>query len=75
MYSTYVYKENRTNGKQQLPFVCCKRKTETANFPLFAAKGNGKWKFVFLGRQTINSHQNCCCSQHAHLCMEQIIGA
>jgi hypothetical protein len=28
--------------------------TETANFRLFAANGNGKWNFVFLGWQTIN---------------------
>jgi hypothetical protein len=27
---------------------------ETANFRLFAANGSGKWKFVFLGWQTIN---------------------
>jgi hypothetical protein len=49
--------ENRTNGKQQLLFVCCKRKTETANFRLFAANRNGKRKFVFLGQQMINGIQ------------------
>jgi hypothetical protein len=40
--------------KRQLPFVCGKRKTEAANFLLFAenGNGNGKRKFVFLGRQT-----------------------
>jgi hypothetical protein len=32
-------------GKRQFPFVCCKWKTETANFRLFAANGNEKWKF------------------------------
>jgi hypothetical protein len=26
-------------------------KTETANYRSLAANGNGKWKFVFLGRQ------------------------
>jgi hypothetical protein len=31
--------ENGTNGKWQSPFVCCKWKTETANFRLFAANG------------------------------------
>jgi hypothetical protein len=41
-------------GKQQLPFVCCKQKSETANFRLFSA--NGKWKFVFLGQQMINGN-------------------
>jgi hypothetical protein len=30
--------ENGTNGRQLLPFVCFKRKTETENFCLFAAK-------------------------------------
>ncbi len=49
--------ENRTNGKQQLPFVCCKQNTETSNFRLFAANRKRKRKFVFLGRQTINSNQ------------------
>jgi hypothetical protein len=37
------------NRKMQLPFVSCKRKTETENFRLFAANGNGKRKFIFLG--------------------------
>jgi hypothetical protein len=46
--------ENGINGKQQLPFICCKWKTETANFPLFSA--NGKQKFAFLGQQTINGN-------------------
>jgi hypothetical protein len=36
------------NGNGKLLFVCCKRKTAMANFRLFAANGNGKWKFVFL---------------------------
>ncbi len=29
-------------------------KTEIANFRLFAANGNGKFKFFFLGLKTIN---------------------
>ncbi len=33
------------------------QKTETVNFRLFVANGNGKQKFVFLGRQTINSNR------------------
>jgi hypothetical protein len=36
--------ENGTNGKQQLPFICCKRKTATANFRLFAANGKREWQ-------------------------------
>jgi hypothetical protein len=39
----------------QLLIVCCKPITEMANFHLFAANGNRKWKFVFLSQQTINS--------------------
>ncbi len=39
----------RINGKWQ-PFVFCKQKMETVNFRLFAANGNGKRMFVFLGR-------------------------
>ncbi len=51
----YIYMENRTNRKRNFPFVCCKWKTETANFCLFAAYG--RRKFVFLGQQTINSNR------------------
>jgi hypothetical protein len=29
---------------------------ESANFTLIAANGNGKRRFVFLGRQTINGN-------------------
>jgi hypothetical protein len=29
--------ENGANEKQQFTFVCCKQKTEKANFQLFAA--------------------------------------
>jgi hypothetical protein len=49
--------ENVTSGKRQLPFVFCKRKTETANLRFVAANVNGKQKFVFLGRQTINGNR------------------
>ncbi len=41
--------ENGTNGKWQLPFVCCKQKTEITNFNIFPANGNGKQKLVYLG--------------------------
>ncbi len=33
-----------------------KWKTKTANYRLFAAHGNGKLRFVFLGQQTINGN-------------------
>jgi hypothetical protein len=42
---------------------------ETANFGLFVANRNGKWKFVFLGRQKINCIINCGLSKRAHLCV------
>jgi hypothetical protein len=53
----YIFTKNKTKGKQQLVFVFCKRKKETTNFHLFAANGNGKRKFVFIGWQMINSNQ------------------
>ncbi len=34
---THRHTKTGTNGKRQYPFVCCKWKTGTANFPLFAA--------------------------------------
>jgi hypothetical protein len=49
--------ENGTNGKWQHPFVCCRRKTETANFRLFAANGNGKGKCVLHSRQKTNDNR------------------
>jgi hypothetical protein len=49
--------ENGTNGKRQLPFVFCKRKTEMENFRLFTANRNRKQTFDFLGRQTINGNR------------------
>jgi hypothetical protein len=54
-------------------------KTETANFRLFAAKGSGKRKFVFLGWQTINGyrrllfHQMCPSMHTCTLCNVQIL--
>ncbi len=52
-----MYTENGTNGKQKLPFVCCKWKKHTKNFRLFATNRNGKWKFVFLSRKRINGNR------------------
>jgi hypothetical protein len=57
-----------TDGKRQLLFFFCKRKTETANFSLFAANGNGKQTFVFLGWKTINGNRRLLFQQSAHLC-------
>jgi hypothetical protein len=42
MYSIHIYTENGTNGN--------------GNFRLFDANGNGKRKFVLLGRPTINGN-------------------
>jgi hypothetical protein len=38
----YIYMENGIHGKWQLPFVCCKQKTEAANFRLFSANRKPK---------------------------------
>jgi hypothetical protein len=65
--------ENRINIKQQLLFVCCKWITETVSFHLFAANINGKRKFVFLGRLTINGNWHCCFSKCAHLWAHPIL--
>ncbi len=46
----YIYTKNGTNGKRKLPFVCCKRKKETANFRLIAANGNGSL-FSLVGKR------------------------
>ncbi len=54
--SIYIYTENKTKGKWQFLFVCCKWETETVNSYLFAANRNGKQKFVFLGWQTVNGN-------------------
>jgi hypothetical protein len=56
-----LYDEQAVNGLRKIAwasvFHCYKRKTEAAIFGLFAANGNGKRKFVFLGRQTINGNR------------------
>jgi hypothetical protein len=49
--------QKRTNGKWQLSFVFCKQKMEMANFRLFAANENGKWKVVFLGQQMFKGNR------------------
>ncbi len=49
----YKYTENGTNGKRQLPFVCCKQKRKKEDF--------------FLGWQTINVIDNCCFITHTHI--------
>ncbi len=46
------------------------KKMETANFRLFGAGGNGKRKFVFLGRQTING-KRCLLYQQTCLSMSK----
>ncbi len=58
-YKICYCKRKRTNGKRLLPFFCCKRKTETANFSpvclLQTETENGS--FVFSGQQTINGNR------------------
>ncbi len=53
----YIYTENWTMRKWQLPFVCCKPKTEMADFHLFPANGSGKRKLIFLSRQMISDNR------------------
>ncbi len=56
-FQMFMYRElTVTNGNLQLLFCSCKWKIEITNFHLFAANGNGKQKFVFLGWQMINSN-------------------
>ncbi len=55
-----IYKENETNRKWQLPFVCCKQKTEITNFNMYPAKENGKQKLVFLGGKRLLLFQQKC---------------
>jgi hypothetical protein len=57
MFQEFPKRKTELNRKRQFPFVCYKRKTETANFHLFAANENGKRRFVILGRQTINGNR------------------
>ncbi len=53
----HVCTENGTNGKWQLSFVCCKRKTDMANLRAsFLQTENRKRKFILHGRQTINGN-------------------
>jgi hypothetical protein len=48
----YLQKQNiRKMATSVTSIHCCKRKTEVANLPLFAANGNGKGKIVFLSGQ------------------------
>jgi hypothetical protein len=59
-----------TIGKQQLPFVCCKRKMETANFRLFAANENGTRNlFSSVGKRSSDRRRLtiCCFNKRAHL--------
>jgi hypothetical protein len=51
-----IFTEIGTDGERKLLFVRCKRKTERANFLCFY--GKGKWKFVFLGRHTLNGNRH-----------------
>jgi hypothetical protein len=44
---------------------------ETANFRFFALNGNGKRKFVFLGRQMINSNRQLLFKQ---TCLSMVAG-
>jgi hypothetical protein len=48
--AAYICTEKETYGKRGLLSDCCKRETETANFHLFAANGNGKREIVYLGQ-------------------------
>ncbi len=49
--------KNGTNGKQQLPFVCCRRKTEVS-FPWYATI-NGKQRLLFqMCPSMVNAHYN-----------------
>jgi hypothetical protein len=60
--------EYGTKGKQQLPFVFSKQKTDQQTF--VAADGNGKRMFVFLRWQTKTVIDDCCFSKPAHLCSQ-----
>ncbi len=43
--------------RKKLLFISCYWKKDTANFRLFAANGNGRRKFGFLGWQMINGNR------------------
>ncbi len=53
--SMILQKVNGTNSKRQLWYIFWKWNTGATYFCLFAPNENVKRKFVFLGRQTINS--------------------
>jgi hypothetical protein len=59
---------NKTDGKRQLLFVCCKQKTEVANFHLFAANGNEIGCLFFLVGKWSTVIDDCCSSKRAHPC-------
>jgi hypothetical protein len=50
-------RKTELTGNDNFLLFAANGKTETANFRLFATKGNGKRKFVFIGQQTINSNR------------------
>ncbi len=54
------------NGKCKRPFVRCKRKRHT--FGCLLQIETKKWKFVFLGRKTINGNQWLLFQQTCDLC-------
>ncbi len=62
--------ENVTNGKQQLPCVCCKWKSGTANFRLFAENGNTELCFLWSANHKQYQHvllqQTCPSMQLGH---------
>jgi hypothetical protein len=64
--------ENGTNRKRKIPFVFCKRKTETANFRSFAVNGNGSL-FSLLAKDFQFLFQQQCPSMSAtyteHFCL------
>jgi hypothetical protein len=57
MFSEFHKQKLKLTEKWQLPFTWFKWKIETANFLLFAANGNKKWKFVFLGWKRITGNR------------------
>jgi hypothetical protein len=54
MIQTHTHKKQ---NKWNLTISVCLLLTEMANFRLFAASINGKWKLAPLRRQTINGNQ------------------
>ncbi len=70
--SGIVQRKNRTNRKWQLLFVCCKWKTETANFLclLQMETENGRL-FSLGGKWTVIN--DCCFNNRAHLAQISIV--